>query len=589
MIFIKQKTGVSMKNNFIINKKPLIYTILLAAIFICSFLLSTSFALNFAINFTEKIISRTLRDHTKWINILKGLVHIPLLSSIIVFSIQYTLIGNQIAQTIKELWSNFISEIKQKKYFFLFITVTLFFLFSFYNIIHADILFADDMSRSHDGDRNWISFGRYISEFLSIILHCTIKLTDIAPLTQFISILLMSCTVITLLIVISDNNKINFIYIIPLCYTFLSPYFQQCFCYRFDSPYMTLAVLLPVIPFIFKNDIKAYSFMSFLMLIFCCMSYQAGQSVFIMIVIFIAFQRLINGDKIQDIFYFVLSSIIVYAAALIIYELLFAANTNRTDDNFYYSTKLSLKSFIYNLKIYIIDITHNSGGLLTRSCILISLLISCVGVYLKTKINKILSLFLYFILLLLSLLLSLGPYILFENTLFSGRIYMGYNVLISLLLYSSISTIFEFTTTRNKKVLFSLPLVICIYSSISFLYTFGNCLKEQKEYNKFRYTLIVEDLIDFINEEQTIYIAFKGTVGYCNSYEIAAKRYPLCEIPVMPSEGSIWNTDFGFQYNFLFEDEDVSTKPDWPLLISNYYHNIYGQNNHFYIELKNHN
>lgn len=578
-----------MKNNFIINKKPLIYTILLASIFICSFLLSTSFALNFAINFTEKIISRTLRDHTKWINILKGLVHIPLLSSIILFFIQYTLIGNQIAQTIKELWSYFISEIKQKKYFFLFITVTLFFLFSFYNIIHADILFADDMSRSHDGDRNWISFGRYISEFLSIILHCTIKLTDIAPLTQFISILLMSCTVITLLIVISDNNKINFIYIIPLCYTFLSPYFQQCFCYRFDSPYMTLAVLLPVIPFIFKNDIKAYSFMSFLMLIFCCMSYQAGQSVFIMIVIFIAFQRLINGDKIQDIFYFVLSSIIVYAAALIIYELLFAANTNRTDDNFYYSTKLSLKSFIYNLKIYIIDITHNSGGLLTRSCILISLLISCVGVYLKSKINKILSLFLYFILLLLSLLLSLGPYILFENTIFSGRIYMGYNVLISLLLYSSISTIFEFTTTRNKKVLFSLPLVICIYSSISFLYTFGNCLKEQKEYNKFRYTLIVEDLIDFINEEQTIYIAFKGTVGYCNSYEIAVKRYPLCEIPVMPSEGSIWNTDFGFQYNFLFEDEDVSTKPDWPLLISNYYHNIYGQNNHFYIELKNHN
>lgn len=578
-----------MKNNFFINKKPLIYSLFLITVFIFSLILSTTFSLNFAISITEKIIHRTLRDHTKWINILKGVVHIPLLTSLLVFFIQYTYIGNQVIQTIKELWIKFISEIKHIKYFYLFISITIFFLFAFYNIINADILFADDISRSHDGDRNWISFGRYISEFLSIFLHCTIKLTDIAPLTQFISIFLMSCTVITLLIVLSGNEKINFIYIIPLCYTFLSPYFQQCFCYRFDSPYMTLAILLPIIPFIFKDDIKSYSFMSFVMLIFCCMSYQAGQSIYIMIVIFIAFQRLINGDKIKDILYFVFSSIIAYSAALIVYKILFAANTNRTDDNFYYSTKLSLNAFINNSKHYIIDITHNSGGLLTRICILISLIISSVGVYLKTKINKLFSLFLYFLLLIISVLLSIGPYILFENTPFSGRIYMGYNVLISLILYSSISTIFDFTTTKKNKVLFSIPLIICIYSSVSFLYTFGNCLKEQKEYNNFRYTLILENLINFVNEEETVYISFNGTIGFCNSYEIAKKRYPLSEIPIIPYEGNIWNTDYGFRYNFIFEDEFISTKPDWPLLVTNYYHNIYGQNNHFYIELKNHN
>lgn len=57
---------------------------------------------------------------------------------------------------------------------------------------------------------------------------------------------------------------------------------------------------------------------------------------------------------------------------------------------------------------------------------------------------------------------------------------------------------------------------------------------------------------------------------------------------ISPRENGFWDEDFCYRFNFMFKNETFLNKPDWELLKSNYYHNIYGKNNHFYIELKNH-
>ena len=577
-----------MNNIIFVNKKPIIYTIFLGAVLLCSLALSTSASINLAITLTEKVIHRTLRDHTKWINILKGVVHIPLLFSILTFYIQYTIFGNKTSQKISELWGHFTSEIKQKKYLYLFIVLTVFFSVAFYKVINADILFADDMSRSHDGDRNWISFGRFISEFLSILIHSTIKLTDIAPLTQFISIIIITAAVITLLVVLNQNEKICFVNALPLTFLFLSPFFLQCFCYRFDSPYMTLSVLFPIIPFIFREDLKAYTFITFVMLILCCMSYQSGQSVYIIIVIFLTVCKIINKEDLKQTALFVAVSIAAYAASLLIYELLFAANTNRTDNNYYYSTSVSLSAVISNLRYYAVYSTSRCGGLFTRTCFFLSLAVSFVAVALKSKINKLLSAGIYAFALVLAFCLSMGPYILFEHTVISGRTMMGFNSLAAIILYIAFSFTLETVKSKKLRTAFILPVIFCIYTSVSFLYTFGNALKIQKEYNNFRYTMLFKDLAVLVNTEEKPFVAFGGSTGYCNALEMVIKNYPLEYIPVTPSEHSIWNIDYSYRFNFMFEDEFFDEKPDWPLLVSNYYHDIYGKDNHFYVDLKNH-
>ena len=75
--------------------KEKLFLFLLILICIFSFALSQSFSLEFVISLAEKVIHRTLRDHTKWINILSGVVHIPILKCIILIFRNFTLLGNK--------------------------------------------------------------------------------------------------------------------------------------------------------------------------------------------------------------------------------------------------------------------------------------------------------------------------------------------------------------------------------------------------------------------------------------------------------------------------------------------------------------
>ena len=565
--------------------KEKLFLFLLILICIFSFALSLSFSLEFVISLAEKVIHRTLRDHTKWINILSGVVHIPFLTCLILIFRNFTLLGKKTIELSKNETSNFKTFISKKETKLLFVFVLVFFVFATRQLISADILFQDDISRNHDGDRNWISFGRYISEFLSILIHSTIKLTDVAPLTQYISIFFMAVSIVILVYCIDPESKHPYLTMIPLTFLYLSPYFQDCFLFRFDSPYMVLAVLFPIIPFIYKDNLYSFSYSIFISLILCCMCYQAGSSVYIILVIYFTYNKFVKGEKLSEIGKFVLCSIIAYAASLLIYQLLFSANTTRSDADYYYSTKLTLSALIPNLKYYSSIIFTQTGGLLTKACIFICIALSAFISIKNSKNNKILTLIVFILALILAFALSTGPYIIFETTMLTGRTFMGINCLIAILLYTS----FSYLSSEKYLKIAIIPAVLCIYSSIAYLYTLGNCLSEQKNYNEFRYQMIYDDLNDLVDPTQNIYISFEHNVGFCNAFEIALKKYPHLKntIPCMPSSGSIWNTDYSYRFNFMFDD-DESPDSNLPLLKSSYYHDIYGADNHFRIDLHNH-
>ena len=565
--------------------KEKLYLLLLTLICLFSLAISLSFSLEFVISLAEKVIHRPLRDHTKWINILSGVAHIPFLFSLILIFKNFTTTGIKTTEICKLQTLKLKAFISKKETKILFIFLLVFFIFATKQLISADILFQDDISRNHDGDRNWISFGRFISEFLSILIHCTIKLTDVAPLTQYISIILMAVSIVLLIYCITPDTKHPYISAIPLTFLFLSPYFQDCFLFRFDSPYMVLAVLFPIVPFIYKDNLYSFSYSSFISLIFCCMCYQAGSSVYIILVIYFTYSKFVNGEKLSIIGKFVLCSIIAYAASLLIYQLLFSANTTRNDADYYFSTKLTISTLIPNLKYYSSVIFTQTGGLLTKACIFICIVLSAFISIKNSKYNKLTTCILFFIALILAFILSTGPYIIFETTMLTGRTFMGINCLIAIILYTS----FSYLSSEKHLKLIAIPAILCIYSSIAYLYTLGNCLIEQKNYNEFRYQMIYDDLNDLILPNQNIYISFEHNVGFCNAFEIALKKYPHLKntVPCMPTNGSIWNTDYSYRFNFMFED-DESPYPNLPLLKSTYYHDIYGDNNHFRIDLHNH-
>ena len=143
----------------------------------------------------------------------------------------------------------------------------------------------------------------------------------------------MSFTTV-LLTYILNGKKIDFIPALALTPVFISPFFAQNFSYRYDCVYMVIAVLLPVIPFLFRDNIPAFVFSSIVFLILDCMSYQAGTSVYIILAIFFVASKIISDEVSEDLSaispqekkklaVFLAASVVSFASALVLYKIFF--------------------------------------------------------------------------------------------------------------------------------------------------------------------------------------------------------------------------------------------------------------------------
>ncbi len=76
-------------------------------------------------------------------------------------------------------------------------------------ILQADVYYADDISRVAWGYRNFSStFGRWISEYLSVFLHTSKSIADISPLTQLLAATICAASALILIRVIAGGGKV---------------------------------------------------------------------------------------------------------------------------------------------------------------------------------------------------------------------------------------------------------------------------------------------------------------------------------------------------------------------------------------------
>lgn len=115
-------------------------------------------------------------------------------------------------------------------------------------ILRANINFSDDIGRVFEGYQAWEAFSRYLSNFLSGIIHADSFLSDISPLTQLIACVLLAAASVTVLYLITGRTRFSvweYAAVLPLG---LSPYMLECLSYKYDAPYMALSVLFSVLP-----------------------------------------------------------------------------------------------------------------------------------------------------------------------------------------------------------------------------------------------------------------------------------------------------------------------------------------------------
>lgn len=544
----------------------------------------------------EKILHRLLRAPNAWKERVQHCAFIGIFFLGVIYFLSFINLGKQMFVNIKIEIKPFAEFLKSKRGVIVFLSVFACLAFVFYKIIAADVQFADDIGRSFYGVRSWIDQSRYISEFFSPILHTTIKLTDIAPLTQIIAILVMAFSVVLATWLCSDGN-VSVLGLAAMSLMCLSPFFAETISYRYDSPYMALSILFPIIPFIFRKDCNSFLFVSVIAIILSCMTYQAGTSTYILFAIFFALMMWLKNSSSKEIVVFVVSAVVAFLLAMLIFRFLFT-NVQRGEEGGGVSDSylsVSLKSIPLNLSNYISFVAVFFGGLWIKFFAFLCFLVAYVITVLHSERNKILSAVVVLLAFIGAFVLSLGTYLLFGNSFILARSVIGFNVYIALISFLCVkvwsknpaSEIFK----SSKSALFrNFCVAALVYGCAVFMFSYGNAISKQKTYREFRTSILLGDLQKFSVGDEKISLGFSGSIGLSESVGVTVKKFPLAEgllISTSPLSGSVFWYDTWFSYYNLNCEIVKSISPDGlPLLCDTYYHTIYGDGKNFFIDLK---
>ena len=193
--------------------------------------------------------------------------------------------------------------------------------------------------------------------------------------------------------------------------------------------------------------------------------------------------------------------------------------------------------------------------------------------------------------LILMFLFGAGAYLVFKTMLLNARAYMGFDILISLLV------LLEICALKNKAMRrISYIIAACLFwgfcvSTISL----GTFYHKYKEYTRFRFDALLMDLNEIVdsNAHNTLYI--NNGIELPESVHVLMKNYPIEKFKMTTNTMQFFIKGYNMDFEILNEDfiEEIQDKElikkltDLPLIKDTYYHTIYGKDNQYFVEFKN--
>ena len=404
-----------------------------------------------------------------------------------------------------------------------FIILVIYFL-TFSSIIRANYNYGDDIERLLYGIGGWTNFSRFTTEALSIYIHTSSYLTDISPLNQYIAIVLLSISSVILLHLFKEDKKVTLSNIISVLFVGISPYFLSCFSYKYDSLYMALSILVSIVPFVFyksenKNRIYdiLYSISIILGTIIMCTTYQASSGILPLVTIFLAF-NLWNNKKFKCAIRLVSITFLNYLIGLLIFKLFIVVPSNYYAAETMFSISEMIPGFIDNLLKYYNYLVNDFRYIwfIFIGIIMIAFIISKI---LDSKHNRGIAFLGSLLFVFVSLLVVFGLYPCLEKTIYAPRAMYAVGVLISL---------YGINITSREGMYLSKFLVFClVWCFITFSFTYGNCLSNQKDYIEFRVQMVVNELndLELMNKDSNKMIKIEGTMGFAPAIENMPDKY----------------------------------------------------------------
>lgn len=491
-----------------------------------------------------------------------------------------TLTSKKISEQCKEIIAK--GSFAKKPFMALIIIYTI----AFCSIFRANFNYIDDMGRAYNGYKNWGSFSRYLSNFLSTFIHGNNFLSEISPLPQLIAILFLSLASLITIYVITEKKEISWWEIIAVLPLGLSPYFLECISYKFDAPYMALSILVSVLPLIFyKQGAFIYSTTIFTCTLAMCATYQAASGIFPMLVALLSFKKWNRGESWKETGKFLGVSAVSYGLGIIVFQQFLMKSADSYVSNGLPIPSMFLSTIYSNFKKYFSLVKSD----FSRLWLILILLLAIYFLYAALRSsarNWLISFPVAVGFLIILCLLPFGLYPLLTKPLFAPRAMYGFGVLIAFL------AVFDVMTP--KVYLSKFVSLILSWLFVVFSFTYGNALAVQKEYTDFRIEMVINTMnhLPIFSTDNTKTVQLSGSIGHAPAIQNAIQHYPILSrlIPVMfRGDGWTWGRwRFTNYYGLKNVSSSLNLGIDYelPVLTDTMYFTIRGDNQYILIELK---
>jgi hypothetical protein len=547
------------------NIKNIKVIICLLGISVCLLLLVPQIR-QMIINITEQfLVNRELRDHTKWHDLLWRIS----INGIILLGTLLFLFLTNLYKKFLLLFTNEIQKVPYKKFLVPVLCTFGLYTFGIASIIRANFLYIDDLARTIQGYRHWDSTSRYICDLLAVFLHADTHITDISPLPQIIAAFFSAVSSVLLIFIISDGKTTKRACFLSLPVG-LSPYFLECFSYKFDSPYMALSVLASIVPFLFTGNYIVFSLCSIFSLLIMLMTYQASSGIYIIIVIMLMFKAWnIKEKNSREIIQFAGVSAFSYCFSMIYFRLFLMKSYDAGVSSNIFPIQKLFYGTANNFSNYMTLVNGDFGFIWKILLIFLFLTFIITSIFLSKR-NKFTAFGVSFLVLTVMIPMSFGAYLILSKPLFFPRAMYGFGIFIACI------TIF-ISNIRMKVLL--LPAVLLCWCFFVFSFTYGNALSEQKRYNNFRTEILLHDLSVLFPEktEEPLLIKLINSEGFAPSVKNISIRNPVINRLVPVNLGAGWEWSYIFltsHFNFNLKQDESIAESGLVEILDSYYHTI---------------
>lgn len=429
--------------------------------------------------------------------------------------------------------------------YFIFIYI-LYFIGYFSLILNNNYYTGDEYSRGFLAT-NWDfgQWGRPLAEFLTQILNLSFyRKLELYPLPQLIALIFLSLG--SMMIVKIVLKRLSFWGLVASLPLGLSPFFLENMSYTFDSFFMALALISPIFAFLFLKRKLTFFIISILSLLISLNTYQAANSVYIMMAIFITFIHILEGKNHKEILKEIGIFLLAFILGLLIYKIFILTHFRVDEDKVSDKTVENLAKILVNLKA-VLTKYYNVFAHTVFIPIFILGIISFLFISVeKSKINNFLAIFVSIVFIVLSILLSYGGYLILEKQLFSLRTFYGIGIFISLFFIFLLKTDKKAYKFIAKTLSFILAYILIAQST-----AWSNALKEQAQYAKPKIAKAVEDLKNLAPKDKNYKFGIiKNKLILAPTFSASAIN--LASVFPVINEGQIFDYSAPFLAFFLY-------------------------------------